>query len=174
MDSTEKSSIIRLRLGSALKESFVVACKRSDSSIDPSTRLRMLMRDFVGNVLGITLNISVKIWKPDSSYDDGAYKVWMELGKKEREVYEKYKVLTFRIPRLPKRFFRQEQVFSKAVAFENNVELRGIFVKGVWESHVYTNGIPEAENPTSIKAVEIALYESVEDSLLPFICFERK
>jgi hypothetical protein len=46
--------------------------------------------------------------------------------------------------------------------------LDGVFVDGVWEGHIYTNSVDEADNPTPIAAVTDALKSSVTSRIDAF------
>jgi hypothetical protein len=161
--------VLKIRLSDSMKKQFVKACEIADKEVDLSLRLRMLIREFIKKTSPRRLEMAVKIWRPNG-YDKGAYRVKITIGKKEQQSYKNNPV-PFRIPRLRCRMFIADKGYVKAVQLADRAELRGIFIDGVWDGHVYTNGIAEDQNPVSTDVVKASLEDSVEEALLPFMDF---
>jgi hypothetical protein len=75
--------------------------------------------------------------------------------------------IPFPIPRLEKRRIHPDKGFAIAARhWDGDASgLDGIFVDGVWEGHMYSNGVAEEANPTSIEAVQDALRRSVMERI---------
>ncbi len=102
-------------------------------------------------------------FRPDG-YSFGAHKVEASLDAAETKAYAVWPI-SFHLPELPKRLIHTTPNFLVAVSNESGTQLRGIFVDGRWEAHVYTNGIAEEENPTKIDDVKRELEESIAASV---------
>jgi hypothetical protein len=99
--------------------------------------------------------VTFEIVRPDS-YDFGA---WRVVAKLRSDI--EYKSLTFCMPSLPKRMFQADTQYRNVVAGE----LHGRFSEGEWHADLYTNGVSEDLNPTSIAAVEEELVQNVMRAL---------
>ena len=97
------------------------------------------------------------IFRPDK-YQIGAWRVEVRLSEGLKQFWGG-SLLLFGIPQLPKRFFIMESEFRADLHL-------GRFVDGVWAADLYTNGIEEANNPTSVAAVKRALLEAVDEVAL--------
>ncbi len=103
--------------------------------------------------------VSCDIHQPDG-YDFGAWKVEIKLGNK---VLKKpgSESLVFTLPSMQNRMCHPDKGYVRAI----NGELRGSFIEGKWIGDVYSNGIPETDNPTKIEAVRDAFTQSVMRAL---------
>lgn len=97
-------------------------------------------------------------------YKAGAYLVNAELSPDEKAAYDAWPI-SFQIPRLPKRLVHTKPHYLVAASTENDIQLNGIFIEGVWESDIYSNGVAEEENPTPISKVEQELKRSIESAI---------
>jgi hypothetical protein len=52
-------------------------------------------------------------------------------------------------------------------------ELGGAFADGKWFGHIYSNGCPEEDNPTSIEDVRGALYDSITNLFDKFLSAKK-
>ena len=68
--------------------------------------------------------------------------------------------LTFKLPELQKRLFISEKEYRTA----GSEGLLGMFVNGHWKGDVYTNGIEENKNPTSVDDFRRAFIDSVRNA----------
>ena len=106
--------------------------------------------------------MQLRVIRPNG-YSFGAHKVEASLDAAETKAYAAWPI-SFHLPELPKRLIHTALNFV-AASTESGTELRGIFVDGRWEAHVYTNGIAEEENPTKIDDVKRELEESIAASV---------
>ena len=107
--------------------------------------------------------MELNIYKP-YGYGPGSYKVEASLSSQELAAYQ-LKPISFYLPELPKRLILAYSPFVVAASTETGMKLRGIFVNGKWESHVYSNGLDEEKNPTKIDTVKKELIESIITSI---------
>lgn len=107
----------------------------------------------------IPTQVRCSIFKPDG-YEPGAWRIEMRLPTIKGVEWEDSK-FPFEIPDLPKRHFHMKSGFGYGTEI-------GCFVDGVWSAHVYSNGIEESQNPTSIAAVKQALLLNVTQALKRF------
>lgn len=107
--------------------------------------------------------MELRIFQPEG-YSFGAFKVEASLSGDEAEAYAVWPI-SFHLPELPKRLIHTPLTFVVAASTEAGTKLRGIFVNGKWESHVYSNGIAEEENPTKIGDVETELRKAITTSI---------
>ena len=101
--------------------------------------------------------------RPDG-HTVGTHKVEASLDAAEMKAYAAWPI-SFHLPELPKRLIHTHPNFVVAVSTESGTLLRGIFVDGRWEAHVYINGIAEEEKPTKIDDVMRELEESIAASV---------
>lgn len=111
------------------------------------------------------------IFRPDN-YQVGAWRVEMRLPPGVQRFWSGSPI-PFDIPQLRKRLFLMESEFHFGLYI-------GRFVDGVWKADLYSNGIEEAKNPTSLTEVKRALLQCVntlaqdvengnEDKLTPVV-----
>lgn len=100
--------------------------------------------------------MEVKNTQP-ADFKAGAYRVEITLSEDEAQLLRGAPVMPFDIPRLPHRSIIIDPGFSIAVRGLGAVSLRGRFVNGVWNGRLYSNGVAENDNPTSIEEVQAAL-----------------
>lgn len=105
--------------------------------------------------------------QPDG-YDFGAWRVQAKLSPQVVELLGN-NPLVFPFPNLPYRIFSPDQGYVCPV----NGELRGRFSDGTWLGHIYTNGIPEAENPTTIEVVRAAFVQNITEVLKKILPVDR-
>lgn len=100
-----------------------------------------------------------------SFYDPGVWQICVRLDDSEADTYEKMPI-PFLIPTLPARRIQGAPDYMIAVPeSRNSVTWKGVFRGGTWRGHIYTEGVPEAENPTTIQAVEDALEGAIASAL---------
>ena len=99
--------------------------------------------------------VSCEIYQP-KDYDFGAWKIKMSLDHNLLH-QSGLSDLTFDLPKFSSRECYAEDGFKK---FEGN-GLKGLFVDGEWRGDLYSNGIPEEENPIKIEVVKEKLIQNV-------------
>jgi hypothetical protein len=97
--------------------------------------------------------VRCSIFRPDN-YQVGAWRIELRLSEGIKRFWGS-SPFHFDIPKLPKRFFQMESDYRADVHLAR-------FVDGVWKADLYTNGVEEVDNPTSIDAVRRALLESID------------
>jgi len=105
--------------------------------------------------------ITVRIYRPED-YDVGVWRVALSLP-------ENYATQMWNIPfpALENRLFTADPGYSALLSAEpDRWDQAFRFVDGMCELHLYTNGVDELENPTSLEDVARALINVVEVSLL--------
>ncbi|MFK3968602.1 hypothetical protein ACI2KT_34145 [Ensifer adhaerens] len=155
----EKDSFIKARISSATKTQFEDICQ--ELSVQPTTKVRELVEQFVRDESErLKEEVSVDVKRPPD-YQSGAWRVTVRL--RNPADLERWGVpVPFAFPDLPKRRLHPDDGYLAVVRKNGSDELviGGQFVKGIWHGHLYTNGIPEDENPTSIEEVKAALRET--------------
>ncbi|UKJ23765.1 hypothetical protein L6Y89_22530 (plasmid) [Enterobacter mori] len=105
--------------------------------------------------------ITVRIYRPED-YDVGAWRVTLSLPENFAT-----QMWSIPFPELEHRLFTADPGYSALISAEPdrwNQAFR--FVDGMCELHLYTNGVDEIKNPTSLEDVARALINVVEVSLL--------
>lgn len=100
--------------------------------------------------------VRCRIFRPDS-YELGAWRVEMRLPGEVQRFWNGSPFL-LDLPALSKRNFIASSEFSHGPSIAR-------FVDGVWKADLYTNGIAEELNPTSLADVKQALLQGVDDLL---------
>ncbi|MFJ1259026.1 hypothetical protein [Cupriavidus sp. CuC1] len=119
--------------------------------------LQLTVRQQIGLLQQAT--VSCEITRPDG-YDYGAWQITMTLSPSLLKKLGNNS-LAFELPALPKRMCMPEKAYVRAIAGE----LCGNVVEGQWRGDIYSNGIPEDQNPTKIEAVRDAFVQSVKRAL---------
>lgn len=97
--------------------------------------------------------VRCSIFRPDD-YQVGAWRVEMRLPPGVQRLWNASPFL-FDLPQLPKRLFLMKSEFCFG-------PYTGRFVDGVWKADLYSNGIAEAENPTSLTEIKRTLLHCVD------------
>lgn len=163
----EKSEVLKARVSEELHRQFSEACFAI--GVSPAAKLRALIEAFVAEQHTLTEDdVKIAIDQPDT-YMDGAYRVRMTLRKRDAMEFAGVP-LTFALPRLPKRRIHPDKGFAAAASNWDGEGsgLDGVFVDGAWEGHIYSNGVSEEDNPSSIEAVLQALKSKVESRIAFF------
>jgi hypothetical protein len=106
----------------------------------------------LGTSMGV---VECKVWRPEG-YDLGAWKVDASLGPQAKSWLGGMDLL-FQLPALPGRLCRADKDYYRAIGDE----LWGCFVDGEWHGHLYTNGVSEAQNQTTVDAFRDAFIQNV-------------
>ena len=113
----------------------------------------------------VTSGVHCNICRP-YNYDFGAWRVQLTLGPDAIAAIGNGR-LTFDIPTLPKRRLHGDRDFLFAGPYQ------GQFINGRWMGTLYTNGVAEAENPTSLaecrRSLLRAAYQSLEKAGWQFV-----
>ena len=106
----------------------------------------------LGKTMGI---VTCTITHPED-YTLGAWEVKAEVGP---ELLHRLgnSPLVFLMPSLPSRLCHPDKDYLRTV----DGELRGCFIDGKWHGNLYSNGVPESENLTSIDAFRDAFVQNV-------------
>jgi hypothetical protein len=102
--------------------------------------------------------VTCKIHRPEE-YQEGAWQITITLGARAKKLGNG--ALAFTLPTLEKRLCIPEKAYVCAIGGK----LQGSFKEGNWLGDIYSNGISEAENPTSIDAVRDAFTQSVMQAI---------
>jgi hypothetical protein len=163
----DKAAVLKARVTESLHADFLAVCEAVGST--PAAQLRLLVEDFVDRKRDyLEDDVKVHLDRPPG-YDFGAWKARITLRDRTAMQWMDAPI-PFNLPSLPKRRVHPDSGFAVAASHEvgHASGLDGIFVDGVWEGHVYTNGVPEAENPTPIEAVAEALRAAVAERIAAF------
>lgn len=163
-DFMEKSSILKARVTDTLHGEFISICDAVGRT--PTSVLRELIdRHVAANRNLLEDEVKISLVRP-RDYDYGAWHARISLGASAAMEF-KGAPIPFRIPQLPARRIHPDRGYCVAASDwdGNGPGLDGIFVDGIWEGDIYSNGIHEDENPTSIETVKSALKASVTERI---------
>lgn len=163
----DKNAILKARVTDAVHSDFLAICAAMGRS--PAAMLRELVEAHVAShSLMLEDDVRIMMERP-TNYQDGAWRCRMTLRSPAAMEFGGAPV-PFRFPNLPHRRIHPDKGFRvAAVDWDGKGSgLDGIFVDGIWEGHVYTNGIGEADNPTTIEDVIAALKATVRDRIVAF------
>ena len=160
----DKNAVLKARVTDALHGEFIAICNAQGRT--PTS----VLRDLVGRHVAHNRNlledeVRISLDRPEG-YDYGAWRARISLGASAAMEFRGAPI-PFRIPQLTARRIHPAKGYCVAASGWNGIGsgLDGIFVDDVWEGHVYSNGIHEDENPTSIKAVISALKAAVTERI---------
>lgn len=160
----EKDLFLKTRVSADTKRDFEEIC--STYGVPPTTKLREILETFVAQEYGrLHDRVVVHIFRPDG-YDFGAWRVTVKL-RNPAELEWRGRPIPFEFPQLPQRRIHPDDDYVAVVRNSGSdaLELGGQFVKGVFQGHLYSNGIAEKRNPTSIDDVRAALHDRVQGLL---------
>lgn len=152
------SEYLRTRVPPQTKTDFAEICGELGKT--PTEQLRELVEEFIKREYGrLNDRIAVHIFRP-ANYEDGAWRVTIRLRNPAEMVWGG-RSLPFALPALPKRRLESDPEY-RAIVFDGHTPyFGGEFVAGEWRGRMYSNGCPEAENPTSTQAVADALTSTI-------------
>ncbi|MEQ9883169.1 hypothetical protein ABRP83_13435 [Pectobacterium brasiliense] len=105
-------------------------------------------------------NVIVTIYSP-KGYGDECWKIHISLRQGVRSPG-----VAFRFPNLERRVFIPDPPYRKVVISDSDEWDMGFcFTDGVCELHLYSNGIPESENPVPLPIVAQALIAAIENQM---------
>jgi hypothetical protein len=161
----EKAAFMKTRVTETLKAEFDDIAREYGKL--PTVLLREVIEEFVHhNYHKLSDRIRVRIHKPED-YKPGAWRVTIKLRKPSEALWGGAHI-PFEMPDLPKRRFASDPEYRAVVISRDTHTHGGRFIDGEWRGHLYSNGCPESENPTSIEAVEQALIKTIEELLTRF------
>lgn len=161
---SDKTTVIQVRLSEKIRDDFEEICKTIGIN-QPSVKVRQLIEQYVNEQYGLIHDrLIVHIYRPEG-YDFGAWRVAMIL-RNPQESYYGDSPIPFALPELKKRRIASDKDYASVLGIPDeknfvNYELGGVFHDGRWFGHLYSNGCPEEDNPTSIEDVRAALHKSV-------------
>jgi hypothetical protein len=167
MSAAPKDPVLRARVDEATKLRFEEICHRFGETA--SDRLRQLVEDFVrenANVLG---RVDVRIERP-ASYEHGAWRITAVLRFPEQATWQGSPIV-FVMPELERRNFVIADPEYRAAVLSlasRQPAIGGRFSDGLWRADVYSNGVPENDNPTPIEEVKTAITKVIEETLERF------
>ena len=164
----EKAAFMKTRVTETLKAEFDDIAREYGKL--PTVLLREIIEEFVHrNYPKLSDRIRVRIHKPED-YNLGAWRVTIKLRKPSEALWRGTPIPFELPPNLPKRRLASDPEYLAVVVSRDTQEqiLGGRFIDGEWRGHLYSNGCPEPENPTSIEAVEQALIKTIEELLTRF------
>lgn len=127
---------------------------------DDSRAIRSLRGALARAVLpSLPTRLRCIIFKPDD-YQVGAWRVEMRLPESLLQLSSDFP-FGFDLPQLPKRYFVMKEGFGVGPR-------AGQFLAGVWRADLYSNGVTEDQNPTSIREVKRALLRAVDGILVGY------
>lgn len=163
---TEKTTVVQVRVSEKLKKELDDICNKLGKK-QPSVQVRELIEQFVKDHYGsLEDRLIIHIYRPEG-YDNGAWRIAMSL-RDPAESYWMGASIPFRLPQLAKRRISSDKGFEAVIGVPHdtdfvNYELGGVFIDGKWFGHIYSNGCPEKDNPTTIEEARIALYQSITE-----------
>ena len=160
----EKDTFIKARIAAETKKDFDDICQTL--GVQPTSKVRELVEAFVQREYGrLEDRLTVHIYHP-TDYDFGAWRVKMRL-RNPAAINWQGNPVPFAFPQLPKRRLHPDEPYLSVVQQPggNGYAIGGHFVNGTFEGHLYSNGIEEEQNPTSIEEVREALARVVIDIL---------
>jgi hypothetical protein len=164
----EKNELLRARVTPKLKKDFEDICKTYGNK-PPAEMLREVVEIFVqSNLSRLGDRILVHIYRPEG-YDFGAWRVFVKLRNPDEATWFGSSV-PFVLPGFEKRRLASDDEYRSIVGVQNkenfvNYELGGVFIEGEWRGHLYSNGIKEQENPTTIDEVRAGLVDHIAKHL---------
>lgn len=105
---------------------------------------------------GVSPRVHCAIFQPDR-YEFGAWRLELALGAVAQQ-YLGNVPLTFKLPKLDHRFV------VPGAGYRRDVDV-GVIVDGVWKADLYSNGVDELSNPTSLEDVRVGYLSRVNASL---------
>lgn len=153
------SEFLRTRVSETTKRDFEDICQTLGKT--STEQIRELVEAFVRREFGILSDrVSVHIYQPQR-YGDGAWRIIIKL-RNPAEMMWGGAVIPFNLPELKKRRLISDPEYLAVVTKQDGQpDLGGKFDRGEWRGHVYSNGCPESENPTSIEEVRTALHDTI-------------
>jgi len=164
----EKTELLRVRISPRLKADFEEICKTYGNE-HPADMLREIVDSFVrSNLDRLSDRVVVHISRPEG-YNLGAWRVFVKLRNPDEAIWLG-KSVPFPLPKLEKRRLSADDEYRAVVGRPGfaGYELGGVFINGEWRGHLYSNGVEEQQNPTTIPEVQAALIEHITEHLNRF------
>ena len=158
----EKTEILKARVSESLQRDFLEICVATGKT--PAAQLRALIDDFGAERRNLLEDdVKVHLDQPDT-YMHGAYRARVTLPAADNAAFKGVPI-AFPLPRLPNRRVHADDGFFVAASNWDGTGsgFDGVLVDGVWQGHIYTNGIDEDANPTPIADVVAALKAAVTE-----------
>lgn len=158
---SEKTEYLKARVDEFIKKDFEAICE--SLRIKPAEQMRQLAIEFIKREeQRLGQRIQILVTRPNG-YDYGAWRVEIRLRNPRDNSYP----VVFPFPKLEKRIFHSDvdcQAAWRNPATEE-FEIGGLLQNGIWRGHLYSNGIAEIENPTSLELIKEELRRII-DSLI--------
>jgi hypothetical protein len=168
----EKTDLFRVRVSPRIKADFEEICKTFGNK-PPADMLREIVGTFVqSNLSRLSDRVVVYISRPDG-YDFGAWRVFIKLRNPEEATWCGSSV-PFSLPTsFKKRRLASDSEYQSVVGVLNEktfveYEMGGVFINGEWRGHLYSNGVEEGKNPTTIDEVKSGLVDHISKHLDKF------
>ena len=167
MPADDLSEYLRTRVSKATKADFEDICRELDRT--PTDQLRELVTAFITREYGrLNDRIATHIFRP-ADYELGAWRMTIKLRNPSEMIWNGAPV-PFAFPTFPKRRIQSDPEYQ-AITFDPKTHkpmMGAKLIDGEWRGHLYSNGIPEPENPTSIAAVSSAITATIERMISQF------
>ena len=167
----EKSDLLRARVTPRLKADFEEICKTFGNK-PPAEMMREVMEAFVqSNMERLGNRVVVHISRPEG-YNFGAWRVFIKLRTPEEATWNGSPV-PFSLPNFEKRRLVSDDDYKAVVGVTNQehfveYQMGGVFIRGEWRGHLYSNGVEENLNPTTIEEVQSKLEKHIATHLDKF------
>jgi hypothetical protein len=158
----DKSAILKVRVTDNVQADFLAVCKALGRT--PAAVLRELIEKCVAaHSINLEDDVRVTVERP-VGYEYGVWRVRMTLRSPQAMEFMGAPV-PFSLPKLEARRVHPDKGNCVATTAwdKKGSGLDGIFVNGIWEGNIYTNGVEEDKNPTPLNAVIDALRAAVRD-----------
>jgi hypothetical protein len=165
--TTQREPVLRARVDDVTKARFEEICRRFGETA--SDRMRQLVEEFVRKNERASDRVDVRIERP-SAYEHGAWRITVALNSPQFGTWQGVPV-TFAIPTLPHRNIVVSDPEYRAAVLDMDSQrpvIGGKFHDGLWRADVYSNGVFEDDNPTSIDAIKDAIAKQIEETLARF------
>ncbi|GAB7528718.1 hypothetical protein PS3A_11270 [Pseudomonas sp. 3A(2025)] len=164
MQNQERSEFLRTRVTEMEKKTFEEVCAAIGSK--PAEQLRKHVLEFIKHhSQHLNEEFTIHIFKPEDvvpPYDLGAWKIDIRLKVQSNDMPP----ILFRFPKLENRIIHSDRGYFAAWPLTSGGhEICGMLKDGAWTGHVYSNGIAEEENPSSIESVREALMHEIRSQL---------
>ncbi|OPE56849.1 hypothetical protein BTW15_27765 [Pseudomonas syringae pv. tomato] len=153
----EKTEYLKARVDQYIKEDFEEICKQLE--IKPAEQLREMVIDFLDRQKKLlSESVQIQITRPDG-FDFGAWQVKIKIRDSIKNL-----AAPFKLPKLAHRTIHSEPEYQSAWLDDKKqiYEMGGLLIDRQWRGNMYTNGISENDNPTSVDMVRAALKEEIE------------
>ncbi|WP_449106754.1 hypothetical protein [Pseudomonas mohnii] len=156
----EKTEYLKARVDERIKSDFEDVCRQL--GIKPAEQMRELVVDFLEKQKKLlSETIQIQITRPDG-YDYGAWHVQIKVKDSVKNL-----PAPFQLPKISHRSIHSEPGYQAAWLDldKHEYEMGGLLINRLWRGNLYSNGMPENENPSTLDDVREALKREIEKIL---------